>query len=175
MYSYGGVSLPLEVMIAWGKMTKFWIISMKVNSSIFSLSALSSLSHLKLTPSKRVDPPRIEPGTPRTPIPWPPMLSHACDAARAAIPYVYNRPIVSNNDILKKTGEKRISVEVKIKRWRWIGYVLWMENESNCRTALRWKPEGKKESWTSLNYMDWELLKVKGRNLNRVVGMRPEP
>ncbi len=36
--------------------------------------------------------------------------------------------IVSNNDILKKTGEKRISEEVKIKRWRWIGHVLNMLN-----------------------------------------------
>ena len=53
--------------------------------------------------------------------------------------------IVSNDDILKKTGEKRIREEVKIKIWRCIGHVLRMENESNCRTALKWKPEGKRK------------------------------
>ena len=30
-----------------------------------------------------------------------------------------HREFVENNDILKKTGEKRISKEVKIKRWKW--------------------------------------------------------
>jgi len=52
--------------------------------------------------------------------------------------------IISNNDILKRTGERRISEEVKIKRWRWIGHVLRMDDNHNCRTALTWKPEGKR-------------------------------
>ena len=34
--------------------------------------------------------------------------------------------------LFKKTGEKRISEEVKIKIWRWIGHVLRMDKENNC-------------------------------------------
>ncbi len=56
------------------------------NPNTFSLSSLSSLSHLKLTPSKVVVPPGMDPGTPRTPNPFhrPPMPSHACDTAHQA-------------------------------------------------------------------------------------------
>ncbi len=65
------------------------------NPNTFSLSSLSSLSHLKLTSSKVVVPPGIDPGTPRTPIPWTPMPSHTCNAARPAIPYLY-RPCIDD-------------------------------------------------------------------------------
>ncbi len=63
-----------------------------INPNSLYLSSLSSLSHLKLTPSKGVVPP--VPGTPRTPIPSPPMPSHNSDAARL-IPYLY-RPCVDH-------------------------------------------------------------------------------
>ncbi len=67
-----------------------------INPNTFSLSSLSSLPHLKLTPSKVVFPPGIDPGTPRKPIHWPPMPSPACDPARPAIPYVYYRPCIDD-------------------------------------------------------------------------------
>ncbi len=69
----------------WGML----VFNARGNPIIFFAIFLSSLSHLKLTSSKVVVPPRIDPGTPRTPIPWTPMPSHTCDAARTAIPYLY--------------------------------------------------------------------------------------
>ena len=35
--------------------------------------------------------------------------------------------------------------EVKIRRWKWIGHVLRMEDNSDCVTALTWKPEGRRK------------------------------
>ena len=35
-------------------------------------------------------------------------------------------------------------LEVKTRRWKWIGHVLRMERNSHCRTALTWQPEGKR-------------------------------
>ena len=45
---------------------------------------------------------------------------------------------VSNEEILKRVGSKRISEELKIRRWRWIGHVLRMDQGSHCSTALTW-------------------------------------
>ena len=64
--------------------------SMLVMLDTFSLSSLSSLSHLKLTPSKGLFPPPPELNS--GPLAHQ-SLSHACDAARAAILYVYRRCI----------------------------------------------------------------------------------
>ena len=35
-------------------------------------------------------------------------------------------------------------LEVKTRRWKWIGHVLRMERNSHCRTAPTWQPEGKR-------------------------------
>ena len=53
--------------------------------------------------------------------------------------------VISNDEILKRTKLRRISEEVKIRRWKWIGHVLRMENNSDCITALTWKPEGRRK------------------------------
>ena len=52
--------------------------------------------------------------------------------------------VVSNEDLMKRTETKRVSTEIKIRRWKWIGHVLRMERNSHCRTALTWQPEGKR-------------------------------
>ena len=53
--------------------------------------------------------------------------------------------VIFNDEILKRTKLRRISEEVKIRRWKWIGHVLRMENNSDCITALTWKPEGRRK------------------------------
>ena len=53
--------------------------------------------------------------------------------------------VISNDEILKRTKLRRISEEVKIRRWKWIGHVLRMEDNSDCITALTWKPEGRRK------------------------------
>ena len=53
--------------------------------------------------------------------------------------------VISNEEILRRTDSTRISVEVQTRRWRWIGHVLRMEQDSHCATALTWQPEGKRK------------------------------
>ena len=50
--------------------------------------------------------------------------------------------VISNDEILKRTKQRRISEEVKIRRWKWIGHVYRMKDDSHCITAMTWKPEG---------------------------------
>ena len=63
--------------------------------TLFSLSSLPSL--FETDSIKSGDPPGIDPGTPRTLIPWPLIPSHTCDAIRAPIPYEYRR---CNDDLV---------------------------------------------------------------------------
>lgn len=53
--------------------------------------------------------------------------------------------VISNEDLMKRTKTKRVSTEIKTRRWKWIGHVLRMERNSHCRTALTWQPEGKRK------------------------------
>ena len=53
--------------------------------------------------------------------------------------------VISNEELLSKTNLKRISQEVKEKRWKWIGHVLRMNDGNHCVTALSWAPEGKRK------------------------------
>ncbi len=66
------------------------------NPNTFSLSSLSNLIW-NWHPQKWWFPHGINPETPRTPISWPPMPSHACDAAQPGILYVYSPCI---NDVV---------------------------------------------------------------------------
>ena len=51
---------------------------------------------------------------------------------------------VSNEEILKRVGSQRISEELMIRRWRWIGHVLRMDQGSHCSISLTWTPDGKR-------------------------------
>ena len=52
--------------------------------------------------------------------------------------------VVSNRDILAKTKLKKISTEVKLRRWKWVEHILRMDKNSKCETALTWTPEGRR-------------------------------
>ena len=53
--------------------------------------------------------------------------------------------IVSIDELNERTGCSRMSVEVKRRRWRFLGHVLWMPREHHCATALTWTPMGKRK------------------------------
>ena len=53
--------------------------------------------------------------------------------------------VISNDEIFKRTELRRISEEVKIKKWKWIRYVFRMEDDSNCITLLTWKSEWRRK------------------------------
>ena len=48
---------------------------------------------------------------------------------------------ISNIELLQRTKSKVIEDEVKIKRWKWLGHVLRMDNDKISKVALKWTPE----------------------------------
>ena len=60
---------------------------------------------------------------------------------------------ISNSALHERTNTKPITLEVRARRWRWIGHVLRMPQASLPKIALRWTPDGRrkrgrpKETW----------------------------
>ena len=52
---------------------------------------------------------------------------------------------VSNDEIRRRVNLVTISEMVAHRRWRWIGHVLRMENNSIPRVALTWTPDGRRK------------------------------
>ena len=51
---------------------------------------------------------------------------------------------ISNTELHERTGMQPISLEVKRRRWKWIGHVCRMPLTSIRRVAMRWTPGGKR-------------------------------
>ena len=49
------------------------------------------------------------------------------------------------DELNKRTGCTRMSIEVKSRRWRFLGHVLRMPREHHCATVLTWTPMGKRK------------------------------
>ena len=45
---------------------------------------------------------------------------------------------------MEMAGAKKISDEVRRRRWNWIGHVLRKETTDDCAVALGWTPEGRR-------------------------------
>ena len=61
--------------------------------------------------------------------------------------------VISNTELHRRTDTTPLSMEIKRRRWRWIGHVSRMEESAIPRVALRWTPIGRrprgrpKETW----------------------------
>lgn len=102
---------------------------------------------------------------------------------------------ISNTDLLRKCDMDDLETLIMRKRWRWIGHVLRMDQNSITRVSLRWTPEGRRKrgrpkqtwrrtvegemkewnhTWTSLeklarNRQQWRNF-VAALNANGVIG-----
>lgn len=52
---------------------------------------------------------------------------------------------ITNKELYTKTGCRDVVLEIKLRRLRWLGHVLRMENERIPKAALRWTPPGKRK------------------------------
>ena len=50
--------------------------------------------------------------------------------------------VISNTELCEATGEKPIILQIKIRKWRWIGYALRKRGESIEKQALGWNLQG---------------------------------
>jgi len=52
---------------------------------------------------------------------------------------------IRNEDLYQRTGSSNIALEIKKRRFKWLGHVLRMPNENIPKIALRWTPTGKRK------------------------------
>ena len=47
---------------------------------------------------------------------------------------------ITNKKLFQKTCQRDITIEIKQRRWRWLGHVIRKDRDSITRTALKWTP-----------------------------------
>ena len=52
---------------------------------------------------------------------------------------------IRNDTISQITGVRKISDEIRRRRWNWIGHVLRKDRNDDCMVAMGWQPEGKRK------------------------------
>ena len=52
---------------------------------------------------------------------------------------------ISNEELWRKTNESPIEVEIKKRKWKWIGHTLRKPTNSINRQSLQWNPQGKRK------------------------------
>jgi len=52
--------------------------------------------------------------------------------------------MISNEELWRRTEETEISIQIKRRKWNWIGHTLRKGNEVIEREALDWNPQGKR-------------------------------
>jgi hypothetical protein len=50
--------------------------------------------------------------------------------------------IISNTELWEAAGETPIILQIRFRKWRWIGHTLRKGDESIEKEALDWKPQG---------------------------------
>jgi hypothetical protein len=50
--------------------------------------------------------------------------------------------VMSNEELWHKTSQAPIAVEIKRRKWRWIGHTLRKLNGAIEKAALEWNPQG---------------------------------
>ena len=49
---------------------------------------------------------------------------------------------ISNAELWKITNHKEITIEIKRRKWNWIGHTIRKEYKAVERKALNWNPQG---------------------------------
>ena len=52
--------------------------------------------------------------------------------------------VISNEELWRRTGETEISIQIKRRKWTWIGHTLRKGNEAIEREVLDWNPQRKR-------------------------------
>jgi hypothetical protein len=50
--------------------------------------------------------------------------------------------IIGNTKLWEAAGEKLVILQIRMRKWRWIGHTLRKGDESIGKQALDWKPQG---------------------------------
>ena len=92
---------------------------------------------------------------------------------------------MTNEEVRRRSGMETISIQIKRRRWKWLGHVLRMENTRHVKLAITWTPEGKrkrgrpKETWRrtiererqDLGFQSWTDATAVARDRQRWRGL----
>jgi hypothetical protein len=84
--------------------------------------------------------------------------------------------VISNEEFWRRTEEIEMSMQIKRRKWKWIGHTLMKRNKDIEREALDWNPQGKRRrkrprhTWRS-TFHNEALEKGKSwKEVNRMAG-----
>ena len=76
--------------------------------------------------------------------------------------------IISNKDLCKVTGHEDINVEIRKRKFRWIGHTLRKDDGEIPKAALLWNPQGNRKRGRPRNSRRRSVIKEAGRSWNEL-------
>ena len=76
--------------------------------------------------------------------------------------------IISNKDLWKVTGQEDINLEIRKRKFRWIGHTLRKEDGEVPKAALLWNPQGNRKRGRPKNSCRRSVIKEAGRSWNEL-------
>jgi hypothetical protein len=76
--------------------------------------------------------------------------------------------IISNKDLWKVTGQVDINLEIRKRKFRWIGHTLRKEDGEVPKAALLWNPQGNRKRGRPKNSWRKSVIKEAGRSWNEL-------
>jgi hypothetical protein len=76
--------------------------------------------------------------------------------------------IISNKNLWKVTGKYDINVEIRKRKFRWIGHTLRKEDGKIPKAALLWNPQGNRKRARPRNSWRRSVIKEAGRSWNEL-------
>ena len=75
---------------------------------------------------------------------------------------------ISNKDLGKVTGQEDINLEIRKRKFRWIGHTLRKEDGEIPKEALLWNPQGNRKTGRPKNSWRRSIIKEAGRSWNEL-------
>ena len=76
--------------------------------------------------------------------------------------------IISNKDLWKVTGQEDINLEIRKRKFRWIGHTLRKEYGEIPKAALLWNPQGNRKRGRPRNSWRRSVIKETGGSWNEL-------
>ena len=76
--------------------------------------------------------------------------------------------IISNKDLWEVTGQEDINLEIRKRKFRWIGHTLRKEDGEIPKAALLWNPQGNGKRGRPRNSRRRSVIKEAGRSWNEL-------
>ena len=76
--------------------------------------------------------------------------------------------IISKKDLWKATGQEDINLEIRKRKFRWIGHTLRKEDGEIPKAALHWNPHGNRKRGRPKNSWRRSVIKEAGRSWNEL-------